>query len=119
MQSAKISSYRVNTKEQNIKTLVNTHSCRKPVLSEAHFRSCFVEEAVGNIVFLILHTVCFFVFLKKGTNKKKFKITVMNSKVLSLRQHVHTINFNFHDTASLEFDLSQNGCEVRRMNIII
>jgi hypothetical protein len=47
MQSAKISSYRVNTKEQNIKILVNTWSCRKPVLSEAHFRLFFflIEEA--------------------------------------------------------------------------
>jgi len=74
MQSAKISSYRVNTKEQNIKTLVNTHSYRKPVLSEAHFRSCFVEEAVGNIVFLILHTVCFLFSLKRVQIKKNSKL---------------------------------------------
>ena len=32
------------------------------------------------------------------------------------QERVYSINFNFHDTASLEFDLCQNGCEVRRMN---
>jgi len=48
MQSVKIGSYRVNTKEQNIRLLVNTRSCRKAVLSEAHFRAFFffVEEAI-------------------------------------------------------------------------
>lgn len=32
------------------------------------------------------------------------------------QERFHTINFNFHDTASWEFDLCQNGCKVRRMN---
>jgi hypothetical protein len=69
---------------------------------------------IGNMLFLILHTICF-LFLKNGTNKKnqndrnEFKSTLT-------QERVYSINFNFHDTASLEFDLCQNGCEVRHMN---
>jgi hypothetical protein len=94
IQSAKISSYKVNTKEQHIRILVNTESCRKAVLSEAHFRFLCVCVCVcgrghmckiGNILFLILHTMFFFCFLKRVQMKKIFKITVMNSKVLSPR----------------------------------
>jgi len=60
MQSAKISSYRVNTKEQNIRILVNTRSCRKAVLSEAHFRAFFVEEVIcAKLEIYYSYVICF------------------------------------------------------------
>jgi len=95
IQSAKISSYKVNTKEQHIRILVNTESCRKAVLSEAHFRFLCVcvcvcvwkRPYVQNWKYIIpnfAHHV-FFCSLKRVQMKKIFKITVMNSKVLSPR----------------------------------
>lgn len=119
MQSAKISCYRFSTKEQNIKILVNTQSCRKPVLSEAHFRFFFFlwkrlywqnwEYSIPNFAQHV-----FFVFLKKGTNGKEIQ-NYCNEFKSTLTQEP-SIHFNFHDAASLEFDLCQNGCEVRCMN---
>lgn len=55
-------------------------------------------------------------FFKKGTNEKNIQNYHNEFKSTVTQERVHTINFNFHDTASLEFDLCQNVCEVRRMN---
>jgi len=58
----------------------------------------------------------FFVFLKKGTNEKNIQNYCNEFRSTVTQERVHTLNFNFHGTASLEFDLCQNGCEVRCMN---
>jgi hypothetical protein len=56
------------------------------------------------------------VFLKKRVQIKKIQNYRDEFKSTLTQERVYTINFNFHDTASLELDHCQNGCEVRCMN---
>jgi hypothetical protein len=112
------STLKVNNKEKNIKKLYNIRSCRKPVLSEAGFRCFFfLHEAVWAELEARcsqFRTPCVFTYsFKRVKNGKGFNITIMKTKVLPPPQErVRTVTFRFHDTAPLEFDLNQNGCEM-------
>ena len=84
---------KVNSKDQNIEKLRagNIRSCRKPVLLRQILSSFFSGRGcVGKIknilvVFITSHTTRSFYSFKKGKNEKNFKITIMNTKLLSTR----------------------------------
>jgi hypothetical protein len=60
---------------------------------------------IGNTPYLSLYS------LEKRKQENNLKITVIKGPVIE--EHVRIVNFNFHGTASLEFDIYQNGYEFR------